>query len=173
MTIRALGNESVVEFDGREVAIERRGQAWSRQPAQVSVPIEDVVGFNTTPPGRTAGAFQLVLGAFAARYEPPVITYPAFRARDFARLAEEIAAALMRRGRSPIVSVIAYPAQVAPAEPVAPQLPPGSAPEQNVVAQLAALGEQYRDGLLTAREFSAAKARLLGLDGAEPTDRAA
>jgi hypothetical protein len=45
---------------------------------------------------------------------------------------------------------------------MAPQVPAGSAGE-DLIAQLARLGELHQAGLLTSEEFAAAKAKLLGM----------
>lgn len=156
MTIRAEGHNGQIAFDGYTVTITRKGflARASVGKGEKSIPLASVVSVQWKPAGGLVNGFLQLETAGqggtrsragsqttnAARDENSVIftrrQMPQF---EQLRMAVDQALTAMHRGHAP--------QQPAPA---------------SVADELAKLGALYQQGLLSAPEFAAQKARLLG-----------
>lgn len=176
MTIRARGDNATVEFDGFEVFIERHG-AWRSRIDDTIVealyPVDQILAVQLFPADRhQTGVFDLV---FDARnrpdHTPMSVEYQHYRQDAFDDLAATLVEALARVVRYPYPggpmpwiagAVVWTPGAVGFAQPhaVAPA---------DLAGQIQALAAQRDAGILTGAEFTAAKAKLLGVVST-PTD---
>jgi hypothetical protein len=176
VTIRARGDNATVAFDGFEVFILRHG-AWRSRINNTIVealyPVDQILAIQLFPATRQrTGVFDLV---FDARnhpdHTPMSVEFQHYRQDVFHDLATTLTEALARVVRYPYPggpmpwvtgAVVQTPGAVGPAQPYV-------AAPVDLAGQFQMLAAQHDAGILTDAEFTAAKAKLLGVTST-PTD---
>lgn len=150
-TLEAKGTDGQVTFDGQWLRIIRSG--WTAilkgGRGEARYPLSEITAIEYRKANWTAGRFTVVIPggvqrdttAKAHQHDPLTVEFGVRQEPAFLAIRDAVEQAIgARRGAIPI-----------------------TADADDIATQLAKLGDPHQQGLLSAEEFTAAKARLIGV----------